>query len=295
MRWVDRIRLVIEYVEENLVGEISIDDAAKIACCSKFHLNRVFFSYFDTTFSEYVRRRRFTLAAADVVSTQATIVNIAMKYGYTSPNAFTRSFRKIHGVNPSEVRSANATITTYRKASFPLEPVEVERMEYKIVEKASFNIVGKSKRFEFDDFTKNGKKFWKEYVGSDGYKSLCELTDGKPGLVSGSPLLTAYFPDEKKAQDKFLDVLGVEYDTGDKATTFETHSVPAATYAEFDCLYRGAMKTNRYIYSEWFSATGYERDGSKPDIVAYFPMPWRHFSEMRVRWWVPIIKNSDGV
>ncbi|RBP48808.1 AraC family transcriptional regulator [Arenicella xantha] len=294
MNWVERISLVIEYVEQNLDGEISIDKAAIIACCSKFHLHRIFFSYFDITFSEYVRRRRFTLAAADVISTQATIVDIAMKYGYTSPNAFTRSFRKMHGVNPSEVRSANAKIATYSKASFPLEPIEAERMEYKIVEKPSFNIVGKSKRFEFDDFTKNGKKFWKEYVGSDDYKSLCELTNGKPGLVTGSPLLSAYFPDEKNEQDRFLDVLGVEYGFGEKVKEFKAHNVPAATYAEFDCSYRGAMKTNRYIYGKWFSATGYERDGGKPDIVSYFPMPWRHFSEMRLRWWVPVIKTSEN-
>ncbi len=294
MNWADRISLVIEYVEENIDGEISIDNAAKIACCSKFHLHRIFYSHFDVTFSEYVRRRKFTLAAADVVSTQETILNIAMKYGYNSPNAFTRSFRKMHGVNPSEVRSTNATITTYSKASFSLEPIEAEKMEYKIVEKPSFNIVGKSKRFDFDEFTKNGKKFWKEYVGSDDYKKLCELTGGKPGPVSGSPLLTAYFPEDKNKQDKFLDVLGVEYEFDKNVKEFKTHNIPAATYAEFNCSYRSAMKTNRYIYGKWFSATGYERDGDKPDIVAYFPMPWRHFSEMEIRWWVPVIKNSEN-
>jgi AraC family transcriptional regulator len=292
MNWVDRIRLVIEYVEENLDDEISIDNAAKIACCSKFHLHRIFYSYFDVTFSEYVKRRRFTLAAVDVVSTQETILNIAMKYGYNSPNAFTRSFRKIHGMNPNEARSANAAIATYSKASFPLESIEAEKMEYKIVEKPSFNIVGKSKRFEFDDFTKNGKKFWKEYVGSDSYKRLCELTGGKPGLVTSAPLLTAYFPEVKNKQDQFLDVLGVEYEFDKNMKAFRNHGVPSATYAEFNCSYRGAMKTNRYIYGKWFSATGYERDGDKPDIVAYFPMPWRRFSEMEIRWWVPVIKNS---
>jgi len=291
MSWLDRMDSVVEYIEENLDGEVSIENAAKIACCSKFHLHRVFYSYFDITFAEYVRKRKFTLAAVDVVGTRETIMKIALKYGYDSPNAFTRTFRSIHGVNPSQARSSDAKITTYSRATLCSKFMDIDKMNYKIVEKPSFKIVGKSKRFRFDDFTKNGRKFWKEYVSSDEYKSLCQLTDGKPGVVSGSPLLTVYFPKEKDKQDEFLDVLGVEYPSEPKTKLFETHALPSATYAEFECSYRNAMKTNRYIYGSWFSATGYERDGDKPDVVAYFPMPWRHFSEMGVRWWVPVLKK----
>lgn len=292
MNWLDRMSSVVEYIEENLNGEVSIEDAAKIACCSKFHFHRVFYSCFDITFAEYVRRRKFSLAAVDVVSGRETIMKIAVKYGYESPNAFTRTFRSIHGINPSEARSSNVKIATFSIASFPSKFMDTNKMNYKIVERPSFKIVGKSKRFEFDDFAKNGKKFWKEYVSSDEYKSLCQLSDGKPGLVTGSPLLTVYFPKEKSKQGEFLDVLGIEYQSKQSMKPFETHIVPPATYAEFECSYRGAMKTNRYIYGKWFSATGYERDGNKPDVVAYFPMPWRHFSEMGIRWWVPVLKNN---
>ncbi len=222
---------------------------------------------------------------------QERIMDIATKYGYESPNAFTRTFRHIHGINPSEARSNNATLDMYKRACCPPEAEGTEKMDYKIVERPSFKVIGKSKRFEFDDFAKSGRKFWKEYVGSDEYKALCQLTNGKPGLTTGAPLLSVYFPEEKSKRDEFLDVLGVELETGRKVKPFGVHKVPAATYAEFECSYRGAMKTNRYIYGEWFAATGYERDGNKPDIVAYFPMPYRHFSEMGVRWWIPVVKK----
>ncbi len=291
MSWQNRMSLVLEFVEDNLNGDICVDDVARIACCSKFHFHRVFHSYFDVTFAEYVRRRKFTLAAVDILGSQEKIIAIATKYGYASPNAFTRAFRGVHGVNPSQLRSTRVKLASYNKASFSSERIGVEKMDYRIIEKPSFQVIGKSKRFEFEDFSKNGKKFWKEYVGSNEYKSLCELTDGRPGLVSESPLLTVYFPDERGNQDTFVDVLGIECESRRNTKPFEVHTVPKATYAEFECTYRGAMKTNRYIYGEWFSATGYERDGSKPDVVAYFPMPWRHFSEMGLRWWVPVIKK----
>jgi len=291
MSWAERMNLAIDYIEENLNGQISIDDVAKKASCSKYHFHRVFFSYFNVTISDYIRKRKFTLAAVDIVSSKVNIVDVALKYGYDSPNAFTRAFRKIHGKNPSEVRSSQIEIATYCRVSFPLEERGIEKMDYKIVEKPSFDIVGKSKRFKFDEFVKEGPKFWKKYVGSDEYKRLCQMTNGRPGLVSGAPLLTTYFPKEKNKLDEFVDVFGIELNSDSTAKPFEVHSVPSATYAEFNCTYRNSMKTNRYIYGEWFSATGYERDGDKPDVVAYFSMPYRHFSEMGIRWWIPVVKK----
>ncbi len=286
------MNLVIDYIEENLNAEITIEDVAKIACCSRYHFHRVFYSCFSITFAEYIRKRRFTLAAVDVVSGQAKIMDIALKYGYDSPNAFTRAFRHIHGVNPGEARSSQVKLATYNRVSFPPENIGIKKMDYKIIQRPSFKIVGKSKHFQFDDFAKNGQKFWKEYVGSDEYKMLCQLTNGKSGIITGAPLLTVYFPKEKSKPDEFLDVLGIESASDNKVKPFGTHAVPSATYAEFECSYRGSMKTNRYIYGEWFSATGYKRDGDKPDVVAYFPMPFRHFSEMGVRWWIPVVKEQ---
>lgn len=292
MNCLNRMNLAIEYIEANLNAEITIEDVARIACCSKFHFHRVFYSCFNRTFSEYVRKRKLTLAAVDVKNGEAKIMDIALKYGYNSPNAFTRAFRQIHGVNPSEARSSQVKLAAYNRVFAPSDEASgVTLMEYKIVEIPDFKLLGKSKGFEFEDFAKKGQKFWKEYVASNEYKALCQLSHGKPGSISGAPLLTAYFPKEKSKLDEFLDVLGIEYISGYDVDSFDIHTVPSATYAEFECSYRNSMKINRYIYGEWFSATGYERDGDKPDVVAYFPMPFRHFSEMAVRWWVPVRKS----
>ena len=88
-------------------------------------------------------------------------------------------------------------------------------------------------------------------------------------------------------------MLGFEVPSGMDVGKRKVYKLPAATYAEFNCTYRTSMKTNRYIYREWFSSVGYERDGNKPDIAAYFPIAFRPMSEMGVRWWIPVVKKSS--
>ena len=287
------MNLAIEYIESNLDSVLSIEDVAKVACCSKYHFHRMFFACFKVTCAEYIRRRKLTMAAVDLLKTDKSIFDIALKYGYESPNAFTRAFRNIHGINPSQARSGAATLSSYNRVFFPVEIQGGENMNYKIIEIPEFNIIGKSKSFEFDKFVKDGPKFWKEYVGSEDYQKLYGLNNGRPSPTTNSPLLSVYFPKENGKRDEFIDVLGMEVTSefvpSEFEVHFEVHTVPSATYAEFNCIYKTSMKTNRYIYGEWFPSTGYERDGNKPDIAAYFPIPFRPISEMCIRWWIPVI------
>ena len=289
MAWSQRMNLAIEYIESNLDSVLSIEDVAKEAYCSKYHFHRMFFASFKVTCAEYIRRRKLTMAAVDLLNTDKSIFDIALKYGYESPNAFTRAFRNIHGVNPSQARSGQTALSSYNRVFFPVENKGGENMNYKIVEIPEFNIIGKSKRFEFEKFVKDGPKFWKEYVASEDYQKLYRLNDGKPSQITNSPLLSAYFPKENGKRDEFIDVLGIEATSELESSEFEVHTVPSATYAEFYCTYKTSMKTNRYIYGEWFSSTGYERDQNKPDIVSYFPIPFRPMNDMCVRWWIPVI------
>ena len=292
MTWSQRMNLAIEYIESNLDSALSIEDVAKEACCSKYHFHRMFFANFKITCAEYIRRRKLTLAAVELLNTDESIVDIAIKYGYESPNAFTRAFRNIHGINPSKARLGGTSLSSYKRVFFLKDNKAGENMNYKIIEVAEFNIIGKSKSFEFENFVKDGPKFWKEYVGSEDYKKLYQLNNGRPCPITNSSLLSAYFPKENGKRDEFTDVLGIEATNEDNLSGFEAYTVPSSTYAEFNCTYKTSMKTNRYIYGEWFSSTGYERDGNKPDIVAYFPIPFRPMNEMRIRWWIPVIRKQ---
>lgn len=292
MDWSKRINIAVDYFEANLNGEIALEKAAEVACTSKYHFHRMFFAITGVTPAEYVRKRRLTIAASDLKSGKDKIIDIAIRYGFESPNAFTRAFRSFHGVKPSEARTSQLKLRTFKRTAALPTNKGVPMLTYKIIEKPAFLITGKSRNFEFDDFVKNGPKFWKEYVATDHYKSLWQLTNGACGRSSETALMSVYFPNEEGNRDVFTDVLAVEIQSDKQNTDFENFSVPAATYAEFICTYQTSMKTNKKIYGEWFAATGYERDGTKPDIAAYFPVAFRPMKEMLVRWWIPVVKRG---
>ncbi|MCW8998216.1 MAG: AraC family transcriptional regulator, partial [Kangiellaceae bacterium] len=262
MDWSKRMNLAIEYIEDNLDGDIAIEEVAKIAYSSKYHFHRMFYAIFNVTPAEYIRNRKLTKAAADLVSGDGRVIDIASKYGYDSPNAFTRAFRKLHGLNPSKVRSSQVKLSAYNRVSFHLETKGKEMLDYRIIDKPAFKVLGKSKDFEFDKFVKEGPKFWKDYVSSDEYKLLLELTNGRCGLISEAPLMSVYFPNEQRSKNAFTDILAIEkiFEAGSKKETgsnkeidskqevsskkeigsnkFDTYSIPTATYAEFNCTYQ---------------------------------------------------------
>ena len=110
MEWIQRLNQAVNYIEENLSGTIDYSTAAKIACCSTFHFQRMFSYIADIPLSEYIRRRRMTAAAFELQTTAARVVDIALKYGYQSPTAFTRAFQSVHSVPPSSARSKGISL-----------------------------------------------------------------------------------------------------------------------------------------------------------------------------------------
>jgi AraC family transcriptional regulator len=105
MDWLQKINRSIDYIENNLLEEIDYDHAARLAYCSAHHFQRMFAFIADLSISEYIRRRRLTLAAFELQSTDIKVFDVAVKYGYDSPEAFTRAFRHLHGVIPSSVKN----------------------------------------------------------------------------------------------------------------------------------------------------------------------------------------------
>lgn len=291
MDWSKKMNLAIDYIEENLNGELDLAKVARIACSSPYHFQRMFFAMIGVTPAEYTRRRRLTMAASDLATGNEKVIDIALKYGYESPNAFTRAFKNMHGINPSEAKKLGVKLSVSHRVSYHVEVKGENDMNYTIINKPAFQLMGKSKKFSYEKFIKQGPKFWKEYVATQEYQSLWELNHGIGGLVTEAPLMSVYLPTEKDNRDVFIDVLGVEKKSEMTNKNFQVFNIPEATYAEFNCTYNNSMKMNKYIYGEWFSSTGYERDGDKPDIAAYFPVAFRPMKEMRVRWWIPIVKK----
>ena len=109
MEWLEKMNEALAYIEENLAGTVDYRIAARISCSSLTRFQRMFAFMTDITIGEYVRCRRMTLAAADIKETNMKIIDVAAKYGYDSPEGFTRAFRAFHGIAPSQVRKGGQT------------------------------------------------------------------------------------------------------------------------------------------------------------------------------------------
>jgi AraC family transcriptional regulator len=134
------------YIEENLTGDIDYKEAARLSFCSEFHFKRMFSFLAGVSLSEYIRRRRLTLAAFELNNSSLRIIDIALKYGYSSPDSFTRAFQNMHGVTPTEARNNGPSLKAYPQMTFQLTIKGGSKMNYRIVEKEAFRIVGIKKR-----------------------------------------------------------------------------------------------------------------------------------------------------
>ncbi len=292
MEWSDRMNSAIEYIESNLDKEIIISDVAERAFCSSFHFQRMFYAIIGITPAEYIRRRRLTLAAAELAVGNTRVVDIALRYGYESPNAFTRAFKNMHGINPREARSLEVKLSVYNRVSFHVEIKGGNDMEYRVVEKPSFEVTGKAMNFTHEKFFREAPKFWKEYVCTKEYQALWGITNGRWGNITGAPLMSVYLPDDKDGKDSLTDIFCIEKSPEMNTEKFDVFRIPPATWAEFHCTYQTSLKMNKFIYGEWLPSSGYERDEQKPDIAAYFPVAFMSTRGMGVRWWIPVVKKK---
>lgn len=276
----------IEYIESNLDEELAIEEIAKIAFMSKFHFQRMFSMLTGYTVSEYIRNRRITKAAQELVNSNRKIIDIALKYGYESPEAFTKAFRAIHGVTPSAAKKNSQSLKAYPKLSFQIQIKGDVEMDYKIVGKESFKVIGKSIQTSTLGGENNRKiaSFWKE-VNSNGFVEELEKDCGSLGILG---ICMEY--DHKLENLTYL--IAAEKNKEQVPDGLEEREIPAATWAVFPVI--GAMpdampRTWKRIFSEWFPATGYEHAGG-PEMEVYSsngdPSSEDYYSEI----WIPIKK-----
>lgn len=136
----------LKYIEENLTNDIDFQEAAKLAFCSEYHFKRMFSFLAGISLSEYIRRRRLTLAAFELKDSNVKVIDIAIKYGYNSPDSFARAFQNLHGINPSKARLNGHSLKAYPRMTFQLTIKGGNEMNYRIEEKEAFRIVGIKKR-----------------------------------------------------------------------------------------------------------------------------------------------------
>jgi AraC family transcriptional regulator len=281
----------LNYIEENLDNDIDFKEVAKLALCSEYHFQRMFSFLAGITLSEYIRRRRLTLAAFELNNSSVRIIDIAIKYGYSSPDSFTRAFQNLHGITPSEARINGQSLKAYPRMTFQLSIKGGNEMNYRILEKEAFRIIGIKKRVPiiFNGVNTEIAAMWQS-LNTEMILQLKELSNVEPmGLISASVNFSEGRMEEKGELDHYIGAATTR-ECPDNLAQLE---VPSATWAVFEAV--GPFPDTLQnvwgrIYAEWFPSSNYEV-AQGPEIL------WNENKDVtsptfKSEIWIPVLKKQ---
>lgn len=286
MDWLKKMNKALDYIENNLNGEIHLEEAAKRACCSSFNFQRMFSFIADVSLAEYIKRRRLSQAAMELLTTKEKVIDVAVKYGYESPVSFARAFYAIHGMNPSEVRKPGGKIKAYPRISFEITIKGVEAMNYCVKELEEFRLVGFKEKMSMEN-EKNFKRipeFWNESFSQGKCQKMLAFNDKKELSCMGVCA---------NADDKGFDYYIATGSDRAIPEDMDELLVPGGTYVIFECVGRmpeGQQKVWKRIFTEWFPNSGYEMtDGPQ---LEWYSEGDAASEEYRSEIWIPVRKKA---
>lgn len=290
MDMLERMNQAIEYIEAHLTETIEEADLANIHLSSDYHFKRMFTFLAGVSVSEYVRRRRLSLAAFELQESELRVLDIAIKYGYSSADSFSRAFHSQHGILPSEAREKNVAFVTYPRIAFHLTIQGGEAMKVRIVEKERFKIVGVMKRVSivFEGVNPEIARMANLLTEKD-FETLKELSTIEPqGIINASTNFSEGRMDETGKLDHYIGVVA----PAETETSFNELIVDAGTWAVFEAVgsFPEALQDVwGRIYSEWFPTSGYEAVEG-PEIL------WNESTEtesknVKSEIWIPVKKK----
>ncbi len=289
MNWANSIQNAINYIEENLTENIDYDEIAKAASSSSFYFQKIFGILCGYSLGEYIRNRRLTLAGKELVSKGSRVIDTALKYGYNSPESFTRAFTKFHGISPVEAKKKGSKLKTFSRLSVSLILKGGSIMNYKLVEKEAFTVLEKVEPQEIDDSVNKNSipAFWERSHQDGTVKTLLEKTTDK-SFIFGICYNNA--PTDNKTFD--YSIAAVCDKDVDVPTGFRINEISARSWLVFECIgpMPDAMQNMWHkIISEFFPSSDYTPT-YEMDIEAY-PAMEMNSKDYKSEIWIPVKKS----
>lgn len=281
MELILRMNDALNYIEDNLTSEMDYDALARVAACSSYHFSRLFSSVTGVPFSEYIRRRRLTLAAIELQAGEPKIIDLALKYGYDSPDAFCRAFKSLHGMTPSRAKEQGSSLKFFPKLSIHIQIAGVTEMEYRI-EALDFELklVGKGKTVKTKSAFRQIPGLWNQ-AKKDGFQQrLIDLSWEHPQCrLEG--LLGVCGSESSIRTEEFEYFMGVRYQ-GEVPEGWSSLTLPPATWAVFP----NVVEAWKRLYTDWVPNSGYEL-ADLPCIECFYPPQHQPRHEL----WVPVVRK----
>lgn len=300
MDWITGMQNAIDYIEEHITEKVDYEDIARCSCLSSYNFQRVFGILCGYTLGEYIRNRRLSLAGQDLVQTDRKVIDVAMKYGYESPDSFAKAFQKFHGVTPSAARESGAMLRSFARVSVKISLEGGSVMNYRIEEKPEMILTGYKQRFrgvpygsqrleqEHQFFVTTRAKQWILTGASCDYATqYCIVTNVDD---EGYDFYIANKLDADEREDMYnSEITGVDFM---EDMEFENVLIPRQTYAIFETekiKYPIGQYTDlrQRIVSEWLPGSGYQiADAPELGLIH-----WRLTDDRNKRYveiWLPI-------
>ena len=247
MEWAKAIKDAVEYMERHITEDITMHDVASHVNISPFYFHKGFSILCGYSATEYIRMRRLALAGEELLTSDITVMDLAMKYGYDSPDSFTKAFSRFHGYTPMTVRKNKTMIKAFAPLQLSISLKGGYTMDYRIIQKEAFNVLAVSKEFSYKNAKQEIPSYWQEHYKAGNGKYVCGMfgINIDPQMKGGE-------------NDKFEYLIADVYNPSvDIPEGFSVRTIPAFTWAVFPC--KGALPdslqdVNIKIFSEWLPA-----------------------------------------
>lgn len=278
MEWLKSLNHAIDYMEEHLTDNITCEDVAEHIYISSFHFQRTFNLLTGITVGEYLRNRRLSLAGQELLKGEEKVIDIALKYGYETPESFSKAFSRFHGITPNQAKKEGSVLKSFNRLVIKIKLEGGNTMDYRIVKKDAFKVVAKTRLFSCETSQQDIPKFWNEYYNTGLAGKVC----GMMGICAQPKNDTRIWKYGIGCEEKFANEI---------PKNFEVLEIPSYTWAIFTCV--GPMPNAiqdmwERVYSEWLPQADYELisdydieyytegDNTKKDYVSEIWIPVKH-------------------
>ncbi|MDF2473298.1 MAG: AraC family transcriptional regulator [Anaerocolumna sp.] len=286
MDCIQSIQKALDYMEEHILEPINYEDVARQVYMSNYHFHRIFSMITGITATEYIRNRRLSMAGQELVLSNTTIIDTALKYGYDSPESFTKAFSRFHGVTPSVVKRAGMHLKSFNRLVIKITLEGGTIMEYRIVERESFQLLAKVLAFRNETISEEGNTeipdFWKA-CGSAGIFDVLSKYTAKHDIYGVCAPIS-------KESNHFDYGIAMEYDGGNIPEGYKIWDVKPTLWAVFKCIGDTADcigKTWDRIFKEFLPSSEY----NMLDDTDFELYPEENNSDCFCEIWIPIEKK----
>jgi AraC family transcriptional regulator len=284
------IQKAIDYIEDNITDKLNYNEIAKQAMCSPCYFQKIFGILCGITVGEYIRNRRLTLAGSELTKSNVKVIDVALKYGYESPESFTRAFTRFHGITPSEVKRNGGRLKSFSRFKVQIILKGGNSMNYKIVTKEAFTVLEKVEQHTVaGEQNKNTiPDFWNRAHKDGTIETLLK------NAVDCSYVFGICYGNGHTDCESFNYGIAVQCDSNTVAPKgYQVNIIPARTWVVAECV--GAMPEAiqqlwHEICSEFFPTSDY-KPTYEMDIEAY-PAGNMTASDYRSQIWIPIVNEQ---